>query len=1007
MFKKSFLIVCMALIGLCSPMSQAKLLVYEPFDYAPSDTGLGELNGGVGFSEAWVVHETTNKEFFNPTAEGLTWGALPVTGNKLERISTGSTESLYRSLSATLPSGGFWFSCLMSLDSNTGLAVATDPFPGDKSSPGTILDGGQAVGFQNRGNALGAAVWINGNDELDAGVDGPEEVHMIVGQVILGASSTTVTLYTMKPDLISLTEISSMTQGSAISASELDMLIIHSNRGPEIDEIRIGETLEDVIGMDSDISATKPGPADGAEDVIRDDAVLTWTPGNRAAEHRVFFGTDFDEVSAAGEGDPAHVATQTEATYALEPLTLDQTYYWRVDEVNAIDPESPWPGKVWRFSAEPTAVVLDPDLVTVTVSSTDDPAVDPNVTINGAGLDVNGYHGVDRDTMWLSSDDDPQPWIEYQADSLFKLHGLKVWNHNTDSEAELGRGIKEAQIEYLDVNDVWQEAHASYTFNQASGGRVYAANTEVSCNDVLARAVRITALESWTAFPDIFKQTGLSEVQIMILPVWPREPEPVSDAADVSSAPLLTWRAGRGAAQHQVYLGTSPDALSLAGTVEENVFDTGDADLMLGQTYYWQVQEVNDTEVWSGLLWEFTVETVTTVDNMETYSNEDGLQIWAAWTDGFDNQQTNGALVGTQPAFNDYSPETEIVYAGSQSLPIHYNNSTAPRSEATRVFDPPLSFSGHGIQGLVLYVHGSALNTGGTLYVKVNDVRMPYDGGVGLNKAVWRKWYIPADDVTGTDLGSVSSLTVGIDNGGQGVFYVDDIQLVAEPRNLVTPEAPDTENLLAHYAFEGNTLDETGRYPATNVNGGIFESGPIGQAITLDGIFSYVTVDNFKGIDAVDGTQQPFTLSCWFTTTGNGELITWGSDETDPEGGQRLSLRIDAGRLRTEHGDGNLIGTIEVSNGEWHHAALRVNEGAPIQYPDTILSVDGMTDVDPATGSDVVFNILADLDVSLGRRATHDDRYFPGSIDEVRFYDRVLSDGEVAALAGLTDPFDD
>ena len=493
----------------------------------------------------------------------------------------------------------------------------------------------------------------------------------------------------------------------------------------------------------------------------------------------------------------------------------------------------------------------------------------------------------------------------------------------------------------------------------------------------------------------------------MVLPVWPSEPQPVSGTVDVDTAPLLTWRAGREAAQHEVYLGTDPYGLLPAGTTTENQFDTTDSDLLLGQTYFWQVKEVNDTETWAGPVWDFAVESVTTVDNMEAYSNVEGLQIWSTWADGFDNRDLNGSLVGTSPGFNDYSPETQIVHMGSQSLPMHYNNTTAPRSEATRTFDTPMPFSGHGVQGLVLYFHGSTLNPGGTLYVKINNVRVPFDGAGDLTHAGWRKWYIPVSDVTGTDLGAVASLTVGVDGGGQGVIYVDDIQLVAEPRNLVTPEPVDAENLVAHYAFEGNAQDSTGRYPGINVNGAHYEQGPMGQAIALDGIFTYVTLDNFKGINAVDGVQQPFTLSCWFKTTSDGEIISWGSAETDPEGGQRLSLRIDGARLRTEHGDGNLAGTLEVSNGEWHHAALRVKEGGRIQSPDTILSVDGRTDVNLATGSDVVFNLLAELDVSIGRRATSDDRYFPGSVDEVRFYDRFLSDGEIAELAGLTDPFDD
>jgi len=57
-----------------------------------------------------------------------------------------------------------------------------------------------------------------------------------------------------------------------------------------------------------------------------------------------------------------------------EPLVPGQTYYWRVDEVNDLDPDSPWKGEVWSFWVQPAIaynpspadgaahVLLDPEL---------------------------------------------------------------------------------------------------------------------------------------------------------------------------------------------------------------------------------------------------------------------------------------------------------------------------------------------------------------------------------------------------------------------------------------------------------------------------------------------------------------------------------------------------------------------------------------------------------------------------------------------------------------------
>ena len=148
-----------------------------------------------------------------------------------------------------------------------------------------------------------------------------------------------------------------------------------------------------------------------------------------------------------------------------------------------------------------------------------------------------------------------------------------------------------------------------------------------------------------------------------------------------------------------------------------------------------------------------------------------------------------------------------------------------------------------------------------------------------------------------------------------------------------------------------------------------------------------------------------FVLELEFKTEGNGAMVAWGSADGAAIGGQYLTFRIDGGRLRSEHGNGNLRGNTYVNDGEWHHGALTVVEGGNLRVPQTLLYVDGQEDT-TFSGSDNIYNITADADVSIGRRASHEDRYFPGSIDEVRIYDRVLTEEEIAWLAGRTKPFD-
>jgi len=108
--------------------------------------------------------------------------------------------------------------------------------------------------------------------------------------------------------------------------------------------------------------AGNPKPVDGRIDLARD-TVLSWRPGLYAATHNLYFGTDFNDVNQASPVDPRNVLINqgmTETSY--DPpglLESNKTYYWRVDEVNDSDPNSPWRGNVWSFATGDYIVIDD------------------------------------------------------------------------------------------------------------------------------------------------------------------------------------------------------------------------------------------------------------------------------------------------------------------------------------------------------------------------------------------------------------------------------------------------------------------------------------------------------------------------------------------------------------------------------------------------------------------------------------------------------------------------
>jgi hypothetical protein len=98
--------------------------------------------------------------------------------------------------------------------------------------------------------------------------------------------------------------------------------------------------------------ACRPNPTNRQTEVARD-MVLSWTSGRYAGKHDVYFGTDPNNLN--------HVATKPlgDENYSFsESLQFNQTCYWRVDEVNEAEPNSPWEGNIWSFTAA-NFIVMD------------------------------------------------------------------------------------------------------------------------------------------------------------------------------------------------------------------------------------------------------------------------------------------------------------------------------------------------------------------------------------------------------------------------------------------------------------------------------------------------------------------------------------------------------------------------------------------------------------------------------------------------------------------------
>lgn len=106
------------------------------------------------------------------------------------------------------------------------------------------------------------------------------------------------------------------------------------------------------------LKAKNPNPADGIS-TKQKYPVLSWTPGEKAVEHDVYLGTGFEDVNNADIFDISGIyrGRWIDPNYVAEELDLDQTYYWRVDEINDLEQDSPWKGNVWCFTVTEKATV--------------------------------------------------------------------------------------------------------------------------------------------------------------------------------------------------------------------------------------------------------------------------------------------------------------------------------------------------------------------------------------------------------------------------------------------------------------------------------------------------------------------------------------------------------------------------------------------------------------------------------------------------------------------------
>ncbi len=281
----------------------------------------------------------------------------------------------------------------------------------------------------------------------------------------------------------------------------------YENTGDAVAELRWSsprtpKQLVPQAALSPPIKASGPNPGNGATGTSLT-PVLTWNPGDFAASHEVYFGIDAQAVKSATKASPEYKGTKAlgNESYAPGKLAWATTYYWRVDEVNNINPASPWVGNLWSFTTGDFLLIdnfedYDAGANQIWYSWHDGlgygaPGSPPYFAGNGTGSAVGDentasfteetiVHGG-RQSMPLAYDNNKQSFAKY-SEAEFKLTAPRDWTEDGVGELSVWfRGLPasvgsftEAPVGTYTITatgvDIWNQADEfHYGFKMLTG----------------------------------------------------------------------------------------------------------------------------------------------------------------------------------------------------------------------------------------------------------------------------------------------------------------------------------------------------------------------------------------------------------------------------------------------------------------------------------------------------------------------------------------------------------
>ncbi len=558
----------------------------------------------------------------------------------------------------------------------------------------------------------------------------------------------------------------------------------------------------------SDAAASNPIPADGAT-IDGTGVTLAWTAGRGVREedgHIVFVGTSPAEVEVAFVRNHPNVEVHRVSSPMLElsNLAADTTYYWRVDQVDAANPEDSATGDVWSFTTGRG------DGVT---AFADDFAAEHDYLADGvAGTGWDGFIGrgqgetADRidaagGVLTLASANGRYearggplgPLLYRTVTGDFKVT-VRIADYQFTSfnnggimaraagSGQGGRGESWISIDYFPLysgiyarmadgaqrhevcaNEQGRESD-TYLQMERAGNLFFLRHspdgvtwTELSCSpirrpDLAAEPLQVGLFQctysgnrGQISFADLEMDIG-GEIRT----ARPQSPEDGAEGVPLMAS--LVWIPGSGSEHQDLYFGTSREAVAEAYngmTVGTGVYLarlSGETirhrlpELEDGVTYYWRVDAVTGDEVHRGAIHSFTTHN-RMLENFAGYGSVDELS--AAW------RMEGGAKAGLQAAGGR---------EGGPALRFEFDNTAAPRFARFRhTFSGVQDWmdSAHSFRWLTVHFKGDPGNRPDVLSLEfeegdwgTNRTVVSYAGDpADLRRAEWTRWDIDLQEL--------------------------------------------------------------------------------------------------------------------------------------------------------------------------------------------------------------------------------------------------------------------